>query len=281
VRIFLTGATGFVGQHLIRAFESEHELFVTSRRPTGRANEIVADLLELQQRKLPENIDVVIHAAAFIGGAGADPNEVSRTNIDGTIHVARAAAEMKAKRFVLLSTGGVYGPAESPRTEESAVAPLGDYAVSKWSSEMAARALQDQMRVQILRLFFPYGPGQREDRLVPRLIRRIRNGEPITAANGNGPQLNPIYIDDLIESMRRLMTIDQDLVVNLAGTETVTVRNIAEEIGRIVGTTPNIVSMPETPASWVADITRAIELTGYTPRVSLAEGLRRTSETML
>lgn len=276
MKIFLTGATGFVGGHLARALGDEHEIHVLSRRATGRPNETVADLREvLDPRRLPATVDVVIHAASFIGPDG-DPELFASTNSIGTIHAASAAVEMRAKRFVYLSTGGVYESSAAPLTETSPIAPLGHYAVSKWTGELAALTMQSRMRVQILRLFFPYGQGQGESRLVPRLADRIRKGEPVSAAGGEGPLLNPIYIDDLVESVRRLLMLDEDLVVNLAGPETVSIRGLAEEIGRIVGKPPVVMATPETPVSWVAEIAHAVRLTGYTPRVTVGEGLRRS-----
>lgn len=276
MRIVLTGATGFVGRHLVRALEGEHEIHAVSRSATGRPNEIVADLREiLDPRRLPADVDVVIHAAAFIGPDGG-PELFAQTNSIGTIHAASAAVEMRAQRFMYLSTGGVYESSTAPLTEKSAIGPAGDYAASKWAGELAALTMRSEMRVQILRLFFPYGPEQEESRLVPRLAGRIRRGEPVSAASGEGPLMNPIYIDDLIESVRRLLVIDDDLVVNLAGAESVSIRGLAEEIGIVVGVPPVVIATPETPVSWVADIAHAVRLTGYTPRISVGEGLRRT-----
>jgi nucleoside-diphosphate-sugar epimerase len=271
MKIFITGATGFVGGHLVKDLSGNHDVHVL---PHG------CDLRQpLEPAVIPADIDVVIHAAAVISGA-SEPAEYSDTNVRGTLHVANAAVAAGAARFILLSTGGLYRPAGTPRTEDAAIEPRGDYAVSKWESEQAVRALRSAMRVQILRLFFPYGPGQRKERLVPRLIERVRTGEAITLANGEGPLLNPIYIDDLVEWIERILAIDDDLLLNLGGPETTTLRAIVETIGAIAGVAPNIATTEGPADSWISDNTRATRLTGYAPVVTVDEGLRRTLSTI-
>jgi UDP-glucose 4-epimerase len=273
MRIFITGATGFVGRNLVSGLRDEHEVFAHSGRASG-------DLRQpLDLASLPSRADVVIHTAGLVGATDASRELYVETNVTAAVNVARAAAAMKAGRFLLLSTGGVYRQSPTPLTEESEIAPRGDYAVSKWEGERAVAALDLPIGLQIARLFFPYGPGQ-TGRLVPRLIQHVRNGEPIVAAGGEGPAMNPIYIDDLVESIRRLLTIDEPLLVNLAGPEIVSIRGLAERIGRLVGAVPTIVAKDEEPESWVAAIAHAVRLTGYVPAVAVDEGLRRISATI-
>jgi UDP-glucose 4-epimerase len=266
MRIFVTGATGFIGGHLVRGLSGKHDVHVL---PHG------CDLRQpLDPAVIPAAVDVVIHAAAVISGV-SEASEYSDTNVRGTLNVANAAVAAGAARFILLSTGGVYRPDATPRTEDAPIEPRGDYAVSKWESERAVGALRSEMRVQILRLFFAYGPGQRKERLVPRLIERVRTGEPIALANGVGPLLNPIYIDDLVEWIDRILAIDDDLILNIGGPETMTLRAVVETIGAIAGVAPNIATTDGSVDSWISDSTRATRLTGYAPIVTVDEGLRR------
>ena len=223
---------------------------------TGSTGFVGSHLLHL------ENPDVFIHAAGAID-ANFD------FNVRGTAEAIERARAMGAKRFIYLSTGGMYRPSDEPLTEESPVEPKSEYAKSKWEGEQLV--LRSGLRAQILRLFFPYGPGQRAQRFIPRLIDRIRRGEPITA----GPRMNPIYIDDLVEFIRRILPIDEDFVLNLAGPQIVSIREIAEEIGRLVGVAPNIASTNESAESWIGDVAHAARITGYASRITMKEGLTR------
>ena len=258
MRVFLTGATGFVGGNLARGLSGEHELTVLPRASDLRHS--------IDLALLPAHADVVIHAAGVMGMAATD------VNVIGTRHVIDAARAMNAARLVLLSTGGVYGPSDQPLTEEAELAPQNEYAASKLAAEEIARAAG--IRLQVLRLFFPYGPGQRNERLIPRLIDHVRRGAPVT----NAARLNPIYIDDLVEWTRRLLEVEHELTLNIAGAEIVSVREIVEIIGRVLEVTPNV--LDESGPSWIGNNSRVAELTGYMPRVSLEEGLRRTIATI-
>ena len=95
------------------------------------------------------------------------------------INLLRYGCREGVKVFVLISTGAVYGMASHPRRESEALEPSNFYSCAKAAGEFVARGYVDHMRVYLLRLFYPYGPGQRLPRVVPRLIDSILHGRPI------------------------------------------------------------------------------------------------------
>lgn len=275
--ILLTGASGFVGRHLAVTLATEHRVIALNRRPSGTLGEIVHDFaLPLPPDLLPRRIDSVIHTAGLVGHEANSSPLCQRINVDATIELANYAIRSGAKRFVFFSTGGIYQPTEGPLTEESAVAPRDQYTQSKLAAEMAIWSLKSNLVVQILRLFFPFGPTQR-GRLIPNLIERVLHDKPIRLANVVGkPFVTPLYIDDLSEYLRRILEVPESLVANLAGDEALSIRALSEMIGKMLKRTVFFEINGRTAGNWWGSNELISRLTEYSPRVSLELGLTRT-----
>ena len=280
--ILLTGASGFVGRHLAAALAKEHRIITLNRRPTGAPGEIVHDFAQaLPRDRLPRRIDAVIHTAALVGQDANSSPLCQRVNVDATMELADYTVCAQAKRFVFFSTGGVYRPTEERLTEESVVAPSDAYTQSKLAAEMAAQSFDGDLVVQILRLFFPFGPTQL-GRLIPNLMEHVNQDEPISLANALGqPLVTPLYIDDLVEYVRRVLFVSDSFVANLAGDEVVSIRTLAEMIAKILSRRALFKVRDGTPTcNWWGDNKLISGLTAYAPRVSLELGLERTIAAM-
>jgi nucleoside-diphosphate-sugar epimerase len=278
MRLLITGASGFVGRHLRDRFAAEHEVWVMSRRSTGVPHEIVQDLSEpWRVDALPDGIECVIHAAACTTMT-ADRRTFEAVNITSTQHLVESVLRHRIPKFVLLSTGGVYGRSDSPLTEASPAAPAGLYAETKYAAEqLVAKRLTGHCDVSILRLFFPYGPGQ-TGRLIDRMAASIDSGDSVAIPPGSdGAILTPLFLSDLGEFIARILPGRGAGILNLAGTESISIRQLATRIGALL---EKPVQFREDPAlelrHWAASIDRAIALTGYRPQVDLREGLERT-----
>lgn len=275
--ILLTGATGFVGRHLAAALSKEHRIVPLTRRLTGAPSEIVHDLTNvLAIDRLPRQIDAIIHTAALVGHQANTSARCRRINLDATKELGDYAIRAGAKRFIFFSTGGVYRPTEDRLTEESAVDPQDAYTQSKLDAELVIGSLKRDLRVQILRPFFPFGPTQR-GRLVPNLIERVTRNEPIQLTNTVGhPVVTPLYIDDLVEYVRRVLIVSDSFVANLSGDEAVTIRRLGEMVAIALNRAPRFdVSEGLATWNWIGDNKFISGLTGYSPRTSLQLGLRR------
>lgn len=142
------------------------------------------------------------------------------------------------KSFVYISSGAVYRASEGPLTEDSETGPGNLYAMTRLLSETI---LASKLRCSFtaVRLFFPYGPGQSSPRLIPELIRKVNAGETIFLNGEEGvPIINPVYIDDLVSQLVPVVLSPQRPVYNLGGSEPLSIRMIAEEIGRQLGKQP-------------------------------------------
>lgn len=276
--VLLTGASGFVGRKLVVALAKEHRVIALSRRPTGLPGEIIHDFAQpLPSDRLPRRIDSIIHTAALVGHQANSSPLCQRVNVDATMELADYAIRAHAKRFIFFSTGGVYRPTEQLLTEQSVVAPPDAYTQSKLTAEIAAQSFKGDLVVQILRLFFPFGPTQR-GRLIPNLIEQVAQDKPIRLANELGqPLVTPLYIDDLVEYLRRVLFVPDSFVANLAGAEVVSIRTLADMIAKVLDR-PALFEVEDgtTICNWWGDNKLISRLTEYLPRVSLEVGLERT-----
>ena len=200
MRLLITGCTGFIGSALgPRLVAAGHDLFCICRPETsvGFGKKVVWDgTTPIERAGFPETVDAVIHLAQSRSYRHfpADSREMFGVNVGMTMRLLEWAARSGVKRFCLASSGAVYQPFLGPLNEEAAVAPAGFLGASKLASEIIAKPFSSLFALSILRLFFPYGPGQC-DRLIPDMICRVRNGMPVqVTANGEGIRLVPTFV---------------------------------------------------------------------------------------
>jgi dTDP-glucose 4,6-dehydratase len=241
-----------------------------------------------------EPVDIVFHLAS-----PASPVDYLRLPLAtlkvgsyGT-HNALGLAKFKRARFLLASTSEVYGdPEMHPQQEEywgnvNPVGPRGVYDEAKRYSEAMTMAYHRQQGVDthIARIFNTYGPRMRQHdgRAIPNFLRQALEGKPITVF-GDGSQTRSFcYVDDLIEGLFRLATSDYHLPVNVGNPNEMSLIELAEKIVALTGTRSEIVfeGLPvDDPKVRQPDITRAREVLGWEPKVTLDEGLRRTIESL-
>src|SRR5437762_2425657 len=155
---------------------------------------------------------------------------------------------------------------------ESSVTPLGlpDHI------DAVARPYADLFDVSILRLFFPYGPGQTE-RLVPDVIERVRNGTPVQlASDGEGLRLVPTFVDDIAAVMETALAAHWRGVFNIASPAVVNLRELAEVIGSALGKQPCFDVNDRKAGAIVPDLERLRRRFDFSRFTTLEEGIRRT-----
>jgi UDP-glucose 4-epimerase len=243
MQLVVTGASGFVGRHLLRALSGRYEIVCLELDPSVLAGVDGATVVagDLTGRdwlsKLPARADAIVHlaqaTASFPGGADA----LFAVNAASTQALASYAIEAGLRRFVLASTGSVYRPQSRPIVETDPIDPSGFYAATKTISELILRPYEGEFGVSILRLFAPYGPGQ-VDRMIPKLIGAVRDGKTVTLYNGGEPRLKPIHVSDLVAIIEEALHLDGSQTVNVAGPEIVGVREIAQLAADTLGREP-------------------------------------------
>lgn len=285
MKILIAGASGFIGRHLTRKLGEHHEVLALVREINadveGAETEIVHDLAHpLDLAMLPKNIDAVVHLAQseHYRDFPDRAEHIFAVNVHGTLRLLEYARIAEAKTFVFTSTGGVYGTSYERFAETDPVDPLNFYLSSKYSAELMLANYRQFFKTVVLRPFFVYGPGQHGRMLVPRLIQRVRDGEPIELSGEDGLRLNPIYVTDAVDVFEPALRLPESDIFNVAGNQVVTLRDLLREIGEIVGREP-VVTRAERDGGGdlIGDIQKMTTALGVVPQVDLTEGLRLTS----
>jgi nucleoside-diphosphate-sugar epimerase len=253
VKILLTGATGFIGARVARRLAAAHQVYCVVRRADAalpaQSIPIVIDLAAALGRgdlrnalrdALPGRIDAVLHLAQshryreFPDEAGA----IFAVNTAATAALLEYAADAGAARFVLASTGTVYEPYGGRLAEDAPVSPASFYSATKLAAEALLQGWRSRLGGCALRLFFPYGPGQ-IGRLVPQLVERIRAKTAVTlAGSGDGLVLAPTFVDDIALVFEAALEGEWNGIFNVAAPHPVSLRQLAEDIGRVIGIEP-------------------------------------------
>lgn len=283
----ITGATGFVGSRFIELVAQRHEIVATARRapaPTGpQVDWVRLDLdNDIAAQSLPEPLDAVAHLAVSRRHRDFPESgmEQFRVNLASTAALLDHALKAGAKSFVLMSTGSVYDAASGqPLREQDRVSPSDYFAATKAASEMLLRPYAEHMAVCSLRLFFPYGAGQ-VARLIPEIVNRVREGRPVTlGGGGDGMKLTPIFIDDVVGILEQSVSEAWQGTYNVAGPEVLSLREIAEAIGEVLGKPPVFERAPGPTVTFEPDLTRLASRVDLAGLRTFQEGIRATLAT--
>lgn len=244
MHILISGASGFVGEAAVRHLTAlGHEVTAIVRSPgcSPAKVELLWDMgMQAEPDQIPEKVDAVLHLAqsrnyrAFPG----DVDEMFRVNVVGAQRLLALADRLRASRFCLMSTGSVYEPYAGPLTEQDPVQPTGYLGASKAAAELLANAYSTRFPVSILRLFFPYGPRQRQ-RLIPDLAGRVLRGEAIQLGmDDQGLAVTPTYVGDVCRIVQAALENAWQGTVNVASPEVLTIRDIAATLGKVLDKEP-------------------------------------------
>ncbi|MHC4398484.1 MAG: NAD-dependent epimerase/dehydratase family protein [Planctomycetota bacterium] len=261
-----------------------HRLDVTDRAAMARLFEAGApspDAGDIEQT--PYSAVINLAARAGVRPSVENPRLYFRTNCDGTLNLLELCRRFGVGKFLLASTSSLYGARKRLpyREEDDTDRPLSPYAASKKAAETLAHAYHHLhgLDVTVLRYFTVYGPAGRPDMSVFRFIRRMAEGEPIVVYGDGTQRRDFTYVDDVARGTVAALAPFGYEVINLGADRPVKISAIVAQIAELVGRRPVIRHRPahraDVPATW-ADVSKARRLLGWSPEVSLQEGLTRS-----
>jgi dTDP-glucose 4,6-dehydratase len=299
-RVVITGAAGFIGSHLAEALLDRGDSVVGVDNLLTGDTANIAHLAGRDFQFIKHDVtnyiyvdgpvDYVLHWAS--PASPIDylelPIQTLKVGSLGT-HKALGLAKAKKATFLLASTSEVYGdPQVHPQPEHywghvNPIGPRGVYDEAKRYAEALTMAYHRQQGVDtcIARIFNTYGPRMRphDGRAIPTFLRQALAGQPLTVF-GDGSQTRSFcYVDDLVRGLYLLAMSDEHMPVNIGNPGEYTLLQLATFVVEATGTGSEIVfeALPvDDPKVRQPDITRARQLLGWEPEVSLQDGLKRT-----
>ncbi|MHB8283252.1 MAG: UDP-glucuronic acid decarboxylase family protein [Caulobacteraceae bacterium] len=304
--ILVAGGGGFLGSHLCEALIADGarvtalDNFQTGRRENLRALRreprfelVEADVVEALPRRLArQRFDEVYNLACAASPPQyqLDPEHTLLTNVLGTRHLLKVAERSDA-RFLLASTSEVYGDPDAHPQQESywgnvnCTGPRACYDEGKRAAETLTFDYDRASRVdgRVARIFNTYGPrlSAQDGRVVSNVVSQALSGADITVF-GDGSQTRSFcYVDDLISGLMRLMAYDkpQPGPINLGNPSEMTVRELVDLVMDMTGSPSKVIhtALPiDDPKRRRPDISKAKDLLGWEPSISLQAGLKRT-----
>jgi len=299
-RVLVTGGAGFIGSHLCeRLLARGDEVlcvdnFFTATRPN------VSGLMSNSRFELVRHdvsfplyveVDKIYNLACPASPIHYqfDPVQTTKTSVHGAINMLGLAKRVKAK-ILQASTSEVYGdPTVHPQTEDywGHVNPIGPRSCYDEGKRCAETLFfdyrrQHNLKIKIARIFNTYGPRMHpnDGRVVSNFVVQALQNKDITVY-GDGSQTRSFcYVDDLIDGLVRLMETSDDVVgpFNLGNPEEFSVRELAETIIALIGSSSRIIHRPlpeDDPKQRRPDISKAQAILHWQPKTSLRDGLMK------
>jgi UDP-glucose 4-epimerase len=274
--VLVTGSSGFVGRHLVDQLRKEGARVLCFDITDGK------DITQWADWETITGTDVVFHLAAitFVPTSQASPRNTYHINVTGTINALEYCRLHKAK--IVFTSSYVYGnPNYLPVDEKHPVNPTNPYARSKVAGELICKSYSEDFNVKcvILRPFNIFGPGQREDFLIPEIVNQIKSRDQVTLKDLT-PKRDLLYISDAVDAYVAAAGYDGSNfeVFNIGFGKSFTVRAIAETLIRLSNKDMQLTSLNTKRQGeineTVADIRKAKELLDWEPVVAIDEGLR-------
>ncbi|MFF3432154.1 NAD-dependent epimerase/dehydratase family protein [Streptomyces sp. NPDC002602] len=306
-KALVTGAAGFIGSHLVDELlargwpvtgldrrSPERDAVAARNLAPALASPAFAfrhaDVDDARLTDLLDGVDVVFHLAAATGVRGSWGKaflSYIHDNIAATHRLIEACEQARIPRLVVASSSSVYGGTTSRASrEDDAVLPLSPYGVSKMATEQLALAYAARpdaaTKTVALRFFTVYGPRQRDDMAISRMLDAVRTGQPMRLYGDGWQRRNFTYVGDVVPAIMQAAHTEQTgRAVNVAGPLTVSMRDLLDMVKEVTGSLVpyvEVASRSGDPQATEADPGLADAVLGYRPLVGLREGIARQWE---
>lgn len=306
-QVLITGADGFIGSHLVERCVREGArvrafVYYNSFSTWGWLDSLAPEVLK-KIEVIPgdirdfgsvsaacRDVKVVFHLAALISipYSYCSPESYVATNITGTTNILQAARHLGIQRIVHTSTSEVYGSAQQvPISELHPINPQSPYAATKSAADSLALSFYRSfdLPVAVLRPFNTFGPRQSARAVIPTIISQILAGRKVIRLGNLDATRDLNYVGNTVEAFMRLAMADKGLgeVYNTGSGKEVSIRELVEIIQRIlkkkvrVEVDPSRIRPVKSEVErLVCDAAKLTRLTGWTPGITLEEGLGET-----
>lgn len=295
-RVLLTGATGFIGSHLLEGLLlSGYKVVIVKRSVSDvwRIRHLLhkvqiydVDSISLDEIFLRHEIDLVIHLATLYRrfDNSDDINEMVTTNISFPVELIEAGLKQGLKGFINTGTFFEYDCSSLPVGEEAKIKPFNLYARTKLAFESILSTYEDQLSICTLRIFSPYGEKD-NDKLIPMVIQKALSGEKIELSDGF-QKLDFIYVKDIVSAYLKVVEkMDSRnscyMVYNIGTGTAISIREVVsiieQKLGQEINKTWGAESKVDVPIVF-ADISRVVKELDWVPEYSISKGIERTIE---
>ncbi|HVE94137.1 MAG TPA: SDR family NAD(P)-dependent oxidoreductase [Acidimicrobiales bacterium] len=306
-RVLVTGGEGFIGSHLVERLVGEGAsvrvlAYYNSFGTAGWLDESpVRDTVEIlhgdvrdagRVQEAVAGTEVVFHLAALIGipYSYVAPESYVQTNVQGSFNVADACRRADVRRLVHTSTSETYGTARYvPIDEAHPLQPQSPYSASKIGGDMMALSVHHafELPVAVARPFNTYGPRQSTRAVIPTILAQLQAGASELRLGATSPTRDFTFATDTAAGFMAIAQSDETVgvVTNIGSGDEISVGDLAQLCIEITNSSATVVTDEDRlrPGGseverLLADSTKLQRLTGWSPQVSLREGLQRTAE---
>lgn len=288
MKLLVTGANGFIGKAFITHMHRKHDIIGLVRDSGKCQNLSNVEFINhdfsnrLNNSILPKKIDAIIHLAQSnqYRNFPVGMRDMADVNISGLVDILEYARTADCKNFINFSSGSVYLGDPNAQSEDSPINPISAYPLTKYIAEQVTDLYSDFFTTLNIRLFFPYGPGQ-QNMLIPNIINSVKNSKPIgLQGNDGGLKLCPIYIDDVVSICAKCLEKNTRGLMNVGGTEALTLQQIANQITQVVGLQAIFeIDNDSTPAEFAPTLERMESLLDGQILTAFSDGIRSTITT--
>ena len=309
MKYLITGAGGFIGSHVVElllnaghevralahynSFGSWGHLEGSPAAAHAKLEVRLGDVTDFSMmRTLVEGCDAVLHLAALIGIPYSyhAPASYVATNVSGTLNVLEACRAASVRRVVITSTSEVYGTARyTPIDEKHPLQGQSPYSASKIAADKLAEAYfcSFDLPVVTLRPFNTFGPRQSARAVIPTVLTQALNGAAEIRLGHLDPKRDLTFVEDTARAFLAAAETPgiEGEVIHFGRGQAVSVGELAQRCLDAVGSKARIISVPERQRPeksevglLLCDASKARRRLGWTPKVSLDEGLRRTAD---
>lgn len=294
MRVFLTGASGFVGSHVLRALlDARHEVLALVvpddslwrvRDLSGRFSVVsgtLGDIAALRGSLAASRPEACIHLAWYAepGKYLHDPQNIS--SLVGSLELMQELVRVGCKQIVGAGTCAEYDTEFGYLHEDTPTRPATLYAAAKLASCLLGQRIAAQAKIKFAwgRIFYPYGPQEDERRLVPAVIHALQQGHLFPATSGEQVR-DYIHVEDVAAGFCVLVEKQADGIFNISSGVPVTIRHLLETIGNFMGRAELVQFGAEPSRSWeppfICGDNRRLKALGWQPRYAFDQGLLQT-----